>query len=139
MKLLLTFLVFASLVSCTKSDLIIEDASKSLGCISTSKASVKKELLNASSSEYFYYLIVDELINGSYSVYPDVLPQALQEDGRRIQIQYSASKAKYSFNQLSSGCNRGESSITNESPARPNTNEPQSMPMIQVCNASALL
>jgi hypothetical protein len=127
MKLILSLCTLACFLSCSKSEIQNADALNSLGCNNTTKATVKKEMLNESGSDYFYYLAIDGNIKGSNTVFPDLLPSYLQEEGKHINVRFSTTEQKHTYIVCLAGHTMD-----------PNNPDYQSMPMIQVCNATAI-
>ena len=127
MKLLLPTIVLLSFMSCTKTSVKSEDAAKNFGCSSSTKATVKKEMLNETGTEYFYYLEVETNIGGSNRVFPDLIPTNFQEVGKRLNIRYNSTEEKHTYIQCLAGHTMD-----------PNNPDYVSMPLVQVCNATAL-
>ena len=129
MKLFLPAILTLSLLSCNKEDVTsTTENSKSIGCSSTTKATVKKQMTNMSGTEYFYYLEVESNISGSNSVFADLIPSNLREEGKRISIQFSPTPDIHTYVLCLPG------HIYD-----PNNPDFATMPAIQVCNATAIL
>ncbi|MEP7321990.1 MAG: hypothetical protein ABI761_08720 [Saprospiraceae bacterium] len=128
MKLFLPAILVLSLLACSKSDeTAAADNTNSLTCPNNTKATVKKQMTNESGTEYFYYLDVDSNISGSSSVFPDLIPSYLREEGKRISVQFSTSSDIHTYVLCLSG-----------HVYDPSNPDYASMPTIQVCNATAV-
>lgn len=116
------------LSACNKSEIAEEGSANSLDCKGSTKAVVRKQKLNDSGTEFFYYLAVDTNISGSNLVFPSNLDPNFQVDGKQLEIRFSPTSLKHIFVICLTG--------HNYDPSNP---DEQSMPVVNVCKASATL
>lgn len=126
--LILSIVLFIPLSACNKSEIAEEASANSLDCKTSTKAVVRKQILNESGTEFFYYLAVDTNISGSNLVFPSYLDPNLRVDGKPLEIRYSPTSLKHNFVICLSGHNYD-----------PNNPDEQSMPVVNVCKATATL
>ena len=128
MKLLLPAFFAILLLGCAKSEVIDNTETVKLGCQNSTKATVKKLILNEAGTDFFYYLAVENNIGGSNDVFPSTLSLYLQEEGKRLIIQYTptADQHRYII------CRADH----NYDPANP---DEKAMPLIDVCSATPSL
>ena len=127
--LLLIFCLFTLSIACNKSELVEEETgTNSLDCKTTAKAVVKKQNLNELGTDFFYYLAIENAADGSAVVYPSQLASFLQQDGKRVEIKYNKTQLKHNF----VICLPGHV-------YDPGNADEQTMPVIEVCQASATL
>lgn len=126
--LVLCVVLLIPLSSCNKAELTEEASSSSLDCKATTKAVVRKQSLNENGSEFFYYLAVDTNIGGSNLVFPSYLDPNYRVDGKQLEIRYNTTSLKHTFVVCVAGHNFD-----------PNNPDEQTMPVVNVCKASATL
>lgn len=116
-------------IACNKSALVEEETgSNGLNCSNTAKAVVKKQNLNETGTDFFYYLSIDNAIDGSTTAYPSQLASFLQEEGKRVEIKYNKTSLKHTFMVCLSG-----------HVYDPANADEQTMPVIEVCQAAPTL
>jgi len=127
--LLLILCVLALTIACNKSALVEEEAgSNNLGCNNSAKAVVKKLNLNETGTDFFYYLSIDNAIDGSTLAFPSQLASFLQEEGKRVDIRYNKTALKHTYMVCLSGHTYDPASA-----------DEQTMPVIEVCQATPIL
>lgn len=117
-------------IACNKSPLVEDEqgGSNSLNCKNSAKAVVKKQNLNETGSDFFYYLSIDNAIDGSTVAYPSQLASFLQEEGKKVEIRYNKTSLKHTFMVCLSGHVYDPASA-----------DEQTMPVIEVCQAAPSL
>ncbi|MEP7267731.1 MAG: hypothetical protein ABI844_08890 [Saprospiraceae bacterium] len=123
MKILL-FAVTLLMISCTKSSSNEVPTIQARGCSSTTKAVVKRKMLNVAGTDFFYYLEVTNSISNSNEVYPSFISTEFQLEGQKLDIQYTATDKKYSFIPCTA--------------AHPTGLIEEYMPFIDLCKATAV-
>lgn len=127
--LLLILCFFTLSIACNKSELVEEEAgTNSLNCKTSAKAVVKKQNLNEQGTDFFYYLAIENAVDGIGVVYPSQLASFLQEEGKRVEVKYNKTQLKHNYVLCLPGHVYDPS----------NTDE-QTMPVIEVCQAKATL
>lgn len=127
--LLLILCFFALSIACNKSELVEEEAgTNSLNCKTSAKAVVKKQNLNEQGTDFFYYLAIENAADGSGVVFPSQLASFLQEDGKRVEIKYNKTQLKHNYVLCLPG-----------HVYDPSNADEQTMPVIEVCQATATL
>lgn len=129
MKLVFSALFLLSLIACSKADLKSNDETQNIkGCKSSIKATVKKQQLNESGTEFFYYLALEENLLGSYVVFATSLDHHLQVEGKRIEVKYNTTSNTYRFLSCQAGNSYDPANV-----------DDYTMPIIEVCSASPTL
>jgi len=126
--LLLILCLLTLAIACNKSPLVEEGEANSLNCKNSAKAVVKKQNLNETGTDFFYYLSIDNAIDGNSVAYPSQLASFLQEEGKQVNIKYNKTEFKHRFVICLSG-----------HVYDPTNPDEQSMPVIEVCQASPVL
>lgn len=126
--LILSAFLFIPLGACNKSEIAEEESANSLDCKGSTKAVVRKQILNENGTDFFYYLAVDTNISGSNLVFPSYLDPNYRVDGKQLEIRFSPTSLKHNFVICLSGHTYD-----------PNNPDEQSMPVVNVCKATATL
>lgn len=118
-------------VACSKSELTESENggnTNSLNCNNTTKAVVKKQRLNETGTDFFYYLALENAPDGNATAFPSQLASFLQEEGKRVDIRYNKTSLKHTYMVCLSG--------HLYDPANP---DEETMPVIEVCQATPVL